>query len=375
MKVLTVFGTRPEAIKMAPLIKHLAASDIITSLTCSTGQHREMVQQVVDLFGLTIDYDLAVMTPGQTLTDVTTNILVKLGLLLERERPDWVLVHGDTTTALAAALSAFYARMKIGHVEAGLRSFDLMSPWPEEMNRSLVDRISDAMFAPTDLSRDNLLQENLPADRIIVTGNTIIDALLDFTKLLQSDVALRQRLEHKFSWLHPEKKTILVTGHRRESFGAGFEQICHALQSLSKREDIEIIYPVHLNPQVNGPVYRLLGNRPNLHLIGPQSYLDFVYLMTRSYLILTDSGGVQEEAPSLGKPVLVMRDITERPEAIAAGTVKLVGANAERIESSVAALLDDPNYYATFVHAHNPYGDGRASERIVAFLEASAIRN
>jgi UDP-N-acetylglucosamine 2-epimerase (non-hydrolysing) len=286
-----------------------------------------------------------------------------------------VLVHGDTTTALAAALSAFYARMKIGHVEAGLRSFDLMSPWPEEMNRSLVDRISDAMFAPTDLSRDNLLQENLPADRIIVTGNTIIDALLDFTKLLQSDVALRQRLERKFSWLHPEKKIILVTGHRRESFGAGFEQICHALQSLSKREDIEIIYPVHLNPQVNGPVYRLLGNRPNLYLIGPQSYLDFVYLMTRSYLILTDSGGVQEEAPSLGKPVLVMRDITERPEAIAAGTVKLVGANAERIERSVAALLDDPTYYATFVHAHNPYGDGRASERIVAFLEASAIRN
>lgn len=357
---------------MAPLVKRLSTSDVITSKVCSTGQHHEMLDQVIELFGLTVDHDLKLMKPGQSLTDVTTGILLALGALLKREKPDWVLVHGDTTTALAAALAAFYARARIGHVEAGLRSFDLTRPWPEEMNRSLVDRISNVMFAPTVSSRDNLLRENLPAERIVVTGNTVIDALQDVVRRLDEDAALLRQLERKFAWLDSRRRMVLVTGHRRESFGEGFEQICRALATLAARDDIEIIYPVHLNPHVREPVRRLLGKRSSVHLIEPQPYLEFVYLMTRSYLILTDSGGVQEEAPSLGKPVLVMRDVTERPEAVAAGTVELVGADTSRIEAAVAALLDDPARYASFARAYNPYGDGKACERIVAFLESRA---
>lgn len=372
MKVITVFGTRPEAIKMAPLVKALEASDRVRSVVCSTGQHREMLDQVVSLFGLRVDHDLAVMRAGQTLTDVTTRILVALGELLEQERPDWVLVHGDTTTALAASLAAFYAGARVGHVEAGLRSFDLCRPWPEEMNRCVVDRISDALFAPTAKARANLLREGLDASRILVTGNTVIDALVDVAARLRDDAALKARMEERFADLDGAKRMILVTGHRRESFGGGFEEICQALAALADRGDVEIVYPVHLNPNVREPVRRLLLGRAAVHLVEPQPYPEFVYLMSRAHLILTDSGGVQEEAPSLGKPVLVMRDVTERPEAVEAGTVELVGADSGRILAAVGALLDDPARYAAFSRAHNPYGDGAAARRIVAYLEERA---
>lgn len=375
MKVMTVFGTRPEAIKMAPLVKALANSDKLHSVVCSTGQHREMLSQVVSLFGLRVDHDLAIMKPGQTLTEITASILLELKLVLEREKPDWVLVHGDTTTAVASALAAFYARTRIGHVEAGLRSFDMMRPWPEEMNRSVIDRISDVMFAPTTSSRDNLLKEGLSADRVLVTGNTVIDALIDVAGRLQDDPVLRTGMEEAFAAFDPNKRMILVTGHRRESFGDGFEMICQALSKLSERDDIEIVYPVHLNPNVREPVHRLLAGKSNVHLIEPQPYLEFIYLMTRAHIILTDSGGVQEEGPSLGKPVLVMRDVTERPEAVEAGTVELVGTDRERIVRSVTRLLDDPSRYAAFARAHNPYGDGLAAKRIVDFLEAEVATN
>lgn len=372
MKVMTVFGTRPEAIKMAPLVKALAASERLESVVCSTGQHREMLDQVVSLFGLSVDHDLAIMQPGQTLTDVTTRILRSLDELLEREKPDWVLVHGDTTTALAAALAAFYARVRIGHVEAGLRSFDFCRPWPEEMNRSVVDRISDAMFAPTEKARANIVREGLDPDRILVTGNTVIDALVDVAARLREDAELRGSMEAKFADLDASRRMILVTGHRRESFGGGFEQICEALATLADRGDVEIVYPVHLNPNVREPVKRILAGRKAVHLIEPQPYLEFVYLMTRAHIILTDSGGVQEEAPSLGKPVLVMRDVTERPEAVEAGTVEIVGADRTRIVGAVERLLDDEARYTAFSRAHNPYGDGASAQRIVAYLEDRA---
>ena len=373
MKVMTVFGTRPEAIKMAPVVKALEASERLHSVVCSTGQHREMLDQVVSLFSLSIDYDLAIMQPGQTLTDVTTRILQTFGSLLEREKPDWVLVHGDTSTALAASLAAFYARARIGHVEAGLRSFDLTRPWPEEMNRSVVDRISDAMFAPTEKACANLVAEGLDASRILVTGNTVIDALVDVAARLRGDATLRGQMKTKFAGIDASRRIVLVTGHRRESFGDGFEQICQALAALADRGDVEIIYPVHLNPNVREPVQRILAGRKAVHLIEPQPYLEFVYLMTRASIILTDSGGVQEEAPSLGKPVLVMRDVTERPEAVEAGTVELVGADRVRIISAVVRLLDDEARYAAFSRSHNPYGDGSAAGRILAYLEDRAM--
>ena len=373
MKIITIFGTRPEAIKMAPLVKLLGKAPGLSSVVCVTGQHRQMLDQVIDLFGLPVHHDLAIMSAGQTLTDVTTRILDRLTEVFRTEKPDWVLVHGDTTTALAASLAAFYAGVRIGHVEAGLRSHDLSRPWPEEINRCLVDRMADVMFAPTETSRQNLLAEGADPERVIVTGNTVIDALLDVCGRLREDEALRASIEAQFPFLLSTRRMVLVTGHRRESFGGGFEDICHALSDLSDRGDVEIVYPVHLNPQVQEPVSRILGGCPGVHLIDPQPYLQFVHLMMRSHIILTDSGGVQEEAPSLGKPVLVMRDVTERPEAVAAGTVELVGANCDTIVSAVSALLDQPQRYAAFARAHNPYGDGEASRRIVEAMEAVAL--
>jgi len=364
MKVLVVFGTRPEAIKMAPVVKALGASAALRPVLCLTGQHRDMLAGILDFFGLTADHDLAIMQPEQDLFYVTAAVLTGLQLVLAAERPDWVLVHGDTTTALAAALAAFYAGCRIGHVEAGLRTGDLRQPWPEEMNRSVIDRLADRLFAPTETARANLLRENIPAEKIVVTGNTVIDALLAARAALEGDAALQRSAAAGFGFLDPTKKLILVTGHRRESFGPGFEQICAGLRRIAERDDVQIVYPVHLNPAVQGPVRRILGALPNVHLLEPQDYVPFVYLMMRSHIILTDSGGIQEEAPSLGKPVLVMREVTERPEAVAAGTVALVGTDQARIHDAVVDLLQSPARYAEFARAHNPYGDGRASLRI-----------
>jgi UDP-N-acetylglucosamine 2-epimerase (non-hydrolysing) len=364
MKVLVVFGTRPEAIKMAPVVKALAASAAIRPVVCVTGQHREMLSGILDFFGIATDHDLAIMKPEQDLAYVTTAVLRGVQRVLAAERPDWVLVHGDTTTTLAATLAAFYAGVRIGHVEAGLRTGDLKQPWPEEMNRSLVDRMSDLLFAPTDSARDNLLRENSPADRIVVTGNTVVDTLLFVREALAQDAALRRQAASGFGFLDDTKRLILVTGHRRESFGYGFEQICEGLRRIALRDDVQIVYPVHLNPAVQEPVRRLLGDVSNVHLLAPLDYVPFVYLMTRSYLVVTDSGGIQEEAPSLGKPVLVMRAVTERPEAVAAGTVALVGPDAGRIHDAAIELLESPARYAAFARAHNPYGDGQASRRI-----------
>ncbi|HEX3862611.1 MAG TPA: UDP-N-acetylglucosamine 2-epimerase (non-hydrolyzing) [Stellaceae bacterium] len=364
MKVLVVFGTRPEAIKMAPVVKALAATPSIRPIVCLTGQHRDMLAGILDFFSLKADHDLAIMRPGQDLVYVTNAVLSGVQQVIAAEQPDWVLVHGDTTSAMAAAMAAFYARVRIGHVEAGLRSGDLRQPWPEEMNRSVIDRIADLMFAPTEGARTNLLRENLPAANIVVTGNTVVDALLAVRSTLAAAPALEQRIAADFKFLDRTRRLVLVTGHRRESFGAGFEQICAGLRDIAQRDDVQIVYPVHLNPAVQGPVRRILGDLLNVHLLEPVDYVPFVYLMARSHIIVTDSGGIQEEAPSLGKPVLVMRDVTERPEAVAAGTVALVGANRQRIRDAVVELLDVPARYAAFARAHNPYGDGLASERI-----------
>jgi UDP-N-acetylglucosamine 2-epimerase (non-hydrolysing) len=364
LKVLTVFGTRPEAIKMAPVIKALSAGAGLHPVLCLTGQHRDMLAGILDFFGLTADHDLAIMQPEQDLFYVTAAVLTGLQPVLAAEQPNWVLVHGDTTTALAAALAAFYAGCRIGHVEAGLRTGDLRQPWPEEMNRSVIDRLADRLFAPTEAARANLLRENIPAEKIVVTGNTVVDALLAVRAALEGDAALQRSAAAGFGFLDPSKRLILVTGHRRESFGPGFEGICAGLRRIASREDVQIVYPVHLNPAVQGPVRRILGALPNVHLLEPLDYVPFVHLMMRSHIILTDSGGIQEEAPSLGKPVLVMREVTERPEAVAAGTVALVGTDPARIHDAVVELIQSPVRYAAFARAHNPYGDGRASLRI-----------
>ncbi|MEQ8750211.1 MAG: UDP-N-acetylglucosamine 2-epimerase (non-hydrolyzing), partial [Amphiplicatus sp.] len=334
---------------------------------------RDMLDQVMQVFSLKADHDLAIMRPGQDLTDITTRTMTGLRDVFAKERPDWVLVHGDTTTAMAAALAAFYAKCKLAHVEAGLRTWDLTRPWPEEMNRSVVDRIADLMFAPTPTSRDNLLKENVAREKIVVTGNTVIDALIDVRDRLEAGSPERRALDARFDFLDPNKRLVLVTGHRRESFGDGFENICRAIARLASRGDVEIVYPVHLNPNVQGPVNRILGGVGGVRLIEPLDYLPFIYLMTRAHIVLTDSGGVQEEAPSLGKPVLVMRDVTERPEAVAAGTVALVGADEARIVDGVAGLLDDAGRYERFARATNPYGDGRAAGRIVAALTGAPV--
>lgn len=372
MKVMVVFGTRPEAIKMAPLVKALQrAAPAIQTVVCVTAQHREMLDQVLRLFDIQPEHDLNVMTPGQDLFDITANILTGLKPVLAAERPDLVLVHGDTSTTLAASLAAYYMRARVGHVEAGLRTGNKWAPFPEEMNRRITGAVADIHFAPTSAARDNLLREGVPEQAIHVTGNTVIDALLDVVGKLRMDAAERERLDAEFAFLDANRRLVLVTGHRRENFGEGFQNICHALADIaSGHPDVDVLYPVHLNPHVRQPVRDILAARQlgNVHLIDPVDYLPFVYLMDRSHLIITDSGGVQEEAPSLGKPVLVMRDTTERPEAVQAGTVRLVGTDREKLVSEAERLLTNPQAYAAMAHAHNPYGDGMAVQRIVKVL-------
>ena len=374
MKVLTVFGTRPEAIKMAPLVKCLQHAAHIEARVCVTAQHRQMLDQVLDLFEIRPDHDLDVMRPGQDLFTITAEILQAIRGVYEAERPDVVLVHGDTTTTFAATLAAFYLRIPVGHVEAGLRTGNLYSPWPEEANRRLTSALAAMHFAPTPTSRDNLLRENVPGERIFVTGNTVIDALLAVRDKLDASAELRARMQAGAAFLRSDARLLLITGHRRENFGGGFERICDAIAALAARyPDLDLVYPVHLNPNVQEPVRRLLSGISNVHLIEPLDYLPFVHLMTRATLILTDSGGIQEEAPSLDKPVLVMRDTTERPEAVEAGTVRLVGTDARTIVEGVSRLLDDAGEYRRMSVAHNPYGDGHACGRIVAALRARAF--
>lgn len=369
MKVLTVFGTRPEAIKMAPLVHALAADERFESRCCVTAQHREMLDQVLELFKITPDYDLNLMKAGQTLPEVTSRILLELTPVLKEFKPDVVLVHGDTATTFAASLAAYYEQIAVGHVEAGLRTGNIYSPWPEEGNRKLTGSLTKYHLAPTENSKANLLKENVAAENISVTGNTVIDALLMVKQQIESDADLSTTLAAQFPMLDESKKLILVTGHRRESFGGGFERICEALAQTAKAHpDCQILYPVHLNPNVQEPVKRILKDVNNVHLIEPQQYLPFVYLMNRAHIILTDSGGIQEEAPSLGKPVLVMRDTTERPEAVDAGTVRLVGTDVAKITSALNELLTNDESYKTMSRAHNPYGDGKACQRICDIL-------
>ncbi len=365
---MIVFGTRPEAIKLAPLITKMKEYPECEVQVCVTAQHREMLDQVMQLFKITPDIDLNLMKPGQDLTDITCRVIESMRPVLRKYKPDWVVVQGDTTTTFAGALSAFYEKIPVAHVEAGLRTGNIMAPWPEEMNRRLTSVLARLHFPPTEGSRQFLLQEGYPDENIFVTGNTVIDALISVINHINTDKKIKDELDTKFSFLNPEKKLILVTGHRRESFGAGFENICHALNDISNFEDVEIIYPVHLNPNVREPVNRIIKDNPKIHLIEPQDYLPFVYLMNRAYIIITDSGGVQEEAPSLGKPVLVLREVTERPEAINAGTVRLVGTNREKIVSETDKLLHDENAYTTMARAHNPYGDGTACRKITELI-------
>ena len=369
VKVLTVFGTRPEAIKMAPLVHALAADERFESKCCVTAQHREMLDQVLELFKIVPDYDLNLMKAGQTLPEVTSRILLELTPVLKEFKPDVVLVHGDTATTFAASLAAYYEQIAVGHVEAGLRTGNIYSPWPEEGNRKLTGSLTKFHLAPTENSKANLLKENYAAENISVTGNTVIDALLLVKQQIENDTDLSNTLAGQFQMLDENKKLILVTGHRRESFGGGFERICEALaQTARAHPDCQILYPVHLNPNVQEPVKRILKDVDNVHLIEPQQYLPFVYLMNRAHIILTDSGGIQEEAPSLGKPVLVMRDTTERPEAVDAGTVKLVGTDVSKITSALNELLADDTAYKEMSRAHNPYGDGKACQRICDIL-------
>ena len=374
MKVLTVFGTRPEAIKMAPLVHALAKDPYFEAKVCVTAQHREMLDQVLSLFSIVPDYDLDIMQPGQGLTEITCRILEGLKPILESFKPDVVLVHGDTTTTIAASLAAFYQRIPVGHVEAGLRTGDLSSPWPEEANRTLTGHLAMYHFSPTQNARQNLLRENIPDKQIFVTGNTVIDALFWVRDTVLNNDNLHSELAARYPFLDESKKLVLVTGHRRESFGQGFEQICHALVDIAaKHQDVQIVYPVHLNPNVSEPVNRILGHVKNIILIEPQDYLPFLWLMTHAWLILTDSGGIQEEAPSLGKPVLVMRETTERPEAIEAGTVRLVGTDRQRIVEEVTHLLRDNDAWQAMSRAHNPYGDGQACERILHALKNNRV--
>ena len=372
-KILLVFGTRPEAIKMAPLVKALQKdTEHFETRVCVTAQHRQMLDQVLEVFGITPEYDLNIMAPNQDMYDITAKVLLGLREVLKDFRPDTVLVHGDTTTSMAASLAAFYMQIPVGHVEAGLRTYNMLSPWPEEMNRQVTDRICTYYFAPTEQSRANLLQENIDAKKIFITGNTVIDALLMAVDIISTTAGVKEKMAKELQekgYTVGDREYILVTGHRRENFGDGFLHICKAIKELAAlHPEMDIVYPVHLNPNVQKPVYELLSGLSNVYLISPLDYLPFIYAMQHSTLLLTDSGGVQEEAPSLGKPVLVMRDTTERPEAVEAGTVKLVGTNAEAIVSNVTALLLDKEMYKRMSETHNPYGDGQACERIIAAL-------
>ena len=376
-KVLLVFGTRPEAIKMAPLVKAFEKETNIISKVCVTAQHREMLDQVLEMFDIKPDYDLNLMKPGQDLYDITANVLLGMKSVLEDFKPDVILVHGDTTTTSSASVAAFYQKIKVGHVEAGLRTGDIYSPFPEEINRLMCSIIANYHFAPTTTSQNNLLKENKDPKNIIVTGNTVIDALFLALDKIENNQELKSKIIESINSqykLQDDKKIILVTGHRRENHGQGFINICEALKEIAiTNPDIDIVYPVHLNPNVQKPVKEILSNTPNVYLINPLQYEQFIYMMNKSYFIITDSGGVQEEAPSLGKPVLVMRDTTERPEALEAGTVKLVGTSKETIIKEAQKLLDDENEYNTMSKAHNPYGDGKACERIVNFIKETNI--
>lgn len=381
-KILIVFGTRPEAIKMAPVVKAFQlSSSQFEVVVCITGQHREMLDQVLDVFDITPDYDLDIMQPGQDLTDVTSLILLGMRGILQDARPDLVLVHGDTVTSMAASLAAFYQRIAVGHVEAGLRTYNVYSPWPEELNRQLTSRLATFHFAPTAEAAQNLLSEKIAKANICITGNTVIDALQSAVQKIEAEDAMQEKLEGTLRHngydparlrIGEKQKMVLVTGHRRENFGTGFVEICQALKVLAVTYPaVDFVYPVHLNPNVQSPVQEILGDttQTNVFLIPPLEYLPFVYMMQHSYLILTDSGGIQEEAPSLGKPVLVMRDTTERPEALAARTVRLVGANSTSIIAQVSTLLNDQVAYREMTAASNPYGDGRAAGRIVEYLK------
>lgn len=368
-KILVVFGTRPEAIKMAPLVLELRKHESLDVQVCVTAQHRQMLDQVLQLFDLVPEYDLDIMQSQQDLFDITSKVLLGIRDVIFQAKPDLVLVHGDTSTTFAASLAAFYSNVRVGHVEAGLRTGNIRSPWPEEMNRKLTSSLTEMHFSPTETAKQNLLREGIHPDNIFVTGNTVIDALIQVETKLKADATLRNALSEQFSYIDSSKKLVLVTGHRRESFGEGFESICLALVELAKSKNVQIIYPVHLNPNVQEPVKRILANIDNIFLIEPQDYLPFVYLMNICTLILTDSGGIQEEAPSLGKPVLVMRDTTERPEAVSAGTVKLVGTDKSTVVSAATTLLEDTQAYSEMAIALNPYGDGKASERIANIIE------
>ena len=368
-KILLIFGTRPEAIKMAPLFHELNSSNFFETKICVTGQHRDMLDQVLTLFNIKPSFDLNIMQAGQDLTDVTSKILVGLRELFLSYQPDLVLVHGDTATTFAATLACYFHKIKVGHIEAGLRTHNLYAPWPEEGNRHLTGTISNYHFAPTEMAKENLLKENINENDIFVTGNTVIDALHYVIKIIQSNQELQESFNTQFSSINWSKKIVLITGHRRENFGQGFENICQAIQELSEQyPDVQFIYPMHMNPNVREPVTHYLSNNSNIFLIEPLDYLPFVYLMNESYLILTDSGGIQEEAPSLGKPVLVMRETTERPEAVAVGTVKLVGTDKNLIKQEVSILLSDQEKYQSMSELHNPYGDGQACKRIVEIL-------
>jgi UDP-N-acetylglucosamine 2-epimerase (non-hydrolysing) len=374
MRVLTVFGTRPEAIKMSPLVKELAKVPSIESRLCVTGQHREMLDQVLELFELKPNYDLKIMKSGQSLSDIASRIVVGMQPVIADFKPDIILVHGDTSTTFSAALSGFYHQVRIGHVEAGLRTGNILSPWPEEANRKLVSCITKYHFAPTPEAKRNLLKEGVEESSIFVTGNTVIDALLLVKEMITSNTELKSSLENSFPMLSPNRRMVLITGHRRENFGDGFQRICDSILNLSiNHPNVDFLYPVHLNPRVREPVNKMLSSSNNIHLIEPQGYVEFVFLMMNSHLILTDSGGIQEEAPSLGKPVLVMRGTTERPEALDAGTVKLVGTDVELIVESVNDLLTDDENYSKMSEAHNPYGDGDAVSRIIDVLIAENI--
>ncbi len=376
-RVLLVFGTRPEAIKMAPLVDEFKRhDDRFETLVCVTGQHREMLDQVLDLFQIVPDYDLNIMRPNQDLYDVTSKVLLGMRDVLKKAEPDIVFVHGDTTTSMASALASFYQQIPVAHVEAGLRTGNIYSPWPEEMNRSITGRIAVINFAPTLCSKQNLLKENVSEDTIVVTGNTVIDALHWVVDKIASDANLQFGLQEGIKLMGydtnrvGERRLVLITGHRRENFGDGFLHICRAIKGLAEKyQKVDFVYPMHLNPNVRKPVLEVIGrDTPNVFLIEPLQYLQFVFLMEKSYLVLTDSGGVQEEAPGLGKPVLVMRNTTERPEAVEAGTVMLVGADGDKIEKGVSKLLDDNGFYEKMSKAVNPYGDGRACQRIVNYL-------
>jgi UDP-N-acetylglucosamine 2-epimerase len=370
MRVLTVYGTRPEAIKLAPVALALKADTSIDSAVCVTGQHRQMLDQVNGLFEIVPDYDLNLMKPGQSLTHIITAALEGIGDILESYKPDWVIVQGDTSTAFAGALAGFYRKIKVAHVEAGLRTGNMLSPWPEEGNRKLIGQITTVHFPPTETSANNLRREAVPEKDIVVTGNTVIDALKWVANKLDTVPAFRAGYDAQFNFLNRDKRLILITGHRRENFDGGLANVCKALRRLATRGDVELVYPVHLNPNVQATAKEVLGNHPAVHLIDPQDYLPFVYLMQRSAFIITDSGGIQEEAPGLGKPVLVTRDTTERPEAVQAGTARLIGTSEQALVDHATELLDNPSSYTHMAQAKNPFGDGSAAPRIVAHLKS-----